>query len=172
MDNHSAGARAMATREHRHILIIEDHPLEHDLDAALKAEFFDVFTASEAATAIGVARTTVLDVALLSMRLFDASAMSVLQAMTSHVPSLPVIVLGTPGDPRAIVQAMQLGAFDVLPGLVTPADVVASVRRSIAAHVSDGRLADRPRGLAAVRSREVNPPPRESTRPKHRRRTM
>ncbi|MEQ1908569.1 MAG: sigma-54 dependent transcriptional regulator [Vicinamibacterales bacterium] len=138
----------MATPEHRHILVIGDEPLERDLDAALQAEAFDVHTASEAATAIAIARATALDVAILNMRLLDTHAMSVLQALTSHVPSLPVIVLGT-ADPRTIVQVMLLGAADVLPPPFSLAEVLASVRRAIAVRAFAGRSGEPLRGLGA-----------------------
>src|ERR1700675_2572913 len=97
----------------RKILVVEDdRTLRQALTFNLTREGYDVITAAEGETALGMARAQRLDLVLLDVMLPGMSGVEVLRALRSEGISTPVIVLSAKGDEIDRVVGLKVGADD------------------------------------------------------------
>lgn len=84
------------------------------LDFHLRREGFRVVTARNGAETLDRLRESAVDLVMLDIMLADARALDVLKKIRAEMPEVPVIV--TTADVRVprVVEALKLGAFDVL----------------------------------------------------------
>jgi DNA-binding response OmpR family regulator len=97
----------------RKILLVEDdRTLRQALTFNLSREGYDVLTASEGQTALGMARAQRLDLVLLDVMLPGMSGIEVLRTLRREGISTPVIVLSAKGDEIDRVVGLKVGADD------------------------------------------------------------
>jgi DNA-binding response OmpR family regulator len=97
----------------RKILVVEDdRTLRQALSFNLSREGYDVITAAEGETALGMARAQRLDLVLLDVMLPGMSGIEVLRTLRSEGISTPVIVLSAKGDEIDRVVGLKVGADD------------------------------------------------------------
>jgi two-component system response regulator PilR (NtrC family) len=97
------------------ILVIDDERnLLEMIEILLTRSGYDVLTATTGAAGLEVFREQAPDIVLLDLRLGGDSGLDVLQAMKSHDPQVPVIVITAYSTWDNAVQAMRLGAYDFI----------------------------------------------------------
>jgi two-component system alkaline phosphatase synthesis response regulator PhoP len=97
----------------RKILLVEDdRTLRQALTFNLSREGYDVLTASEGQTALGMARAQRLDLVLLDVMLPGMSGIEVLRTLRREGISTPVIILSAKGDEIDRVVGLKVGADD------------------------------------------------------------
>ncbi len=97
----------------RKILLVEDdRTLRQALTFNLAREGYDVVTAAEGQTALGMARAQRLDLVLLDVMLPGMSGIEVLRTLRREGISTPVIILSAKGDEIDRVVGLKVGADD------------------------------------------------------------
>jgi DNA-binding NarL/FixJ family response regulator len=95
------------------VLVVDDHEVVLEgLVAVLQTRGYDVLAASTAAEAISVAGTTQPAVALVDLRLPDASGEELCGRLLEAVPGIAVIVLTTYLSEETVRRALSAGARD------------------------------------------------------------
>jgi two-component system, NarL family, nitrate/nitrite response regulator NarL len=118
----------------RRVLVVDDHPVfRSGLRALLERESWvtSVVEAGTVQEAVGVARTTTIDVAVMDIRLPDGDGVHATRAILAAQPSVRVLVLTMSEDPRWIAQALQAGARGYVVKLSDP-DVILAAVHSVA----------------------------------------
>ncbi|MBZ0268001.1 sigma-54 dependent transcriptional regulator [bacterium] len=96
-----------------HVLVIDDEAgVRTTLRRALEEEGFRVATAESARAGLKCAEEERPDVAVVDLKLGDASGLDVLRDLKELSPSTVTIMISAYGDVPAVVQAMKLGADD------------------------------------------------------------
>lgn len=151
------------------ILIVDDHEVVREgLRASLSADprFEVVGTAETAQAALTVARRTLPDVALVDLRLPDASGEDLTRELRAKFPSTAVIILTTYLSEETVRGALAAGAA----AYVTKAAGLPEVRAAIERVMEDGPAAADTSGplivkqlheLVASRMTEVMPTPQQ-----------
>ena len=97
------------------ILIVEDElVLAHQLAVALRGADHEVWTAADTAEGLASARQFHPDLALVDLRLPDASGMDLISALLDLDPSIQIVLMTAYGSVRDAVEAMRRGAADYL----------------------------------------------------------
>jgi DNA-binding response OmpR family regulator len=106
------------TREHLHILLVEDNPGDADLIKEVLADsplfhfrFTGVARMSEALVVL--ARETV-DIILLDLNLPDSNGIATVSEINEKALDIPIVVLTGTDDPQLGVEAIKAGAQDYL----------------------------------------------------------
>lgn len=95
------------------VLVIDDEVgVRTTLRRALEEEGFCVATADSARAGLKRAEENRPDVAVVDLKLGDASGLDVLRDLKIQSPSMVTIMISAYGDVQAVVQAMKLGADD------------------------------------------------------------
>jgi DNA-binding NarL/FixJ family response regulator len=93
------------------ILVVDDHEIVREgLVTTLASRYDVVAVAADAATAMKLARTTKLDVAILDLRLPDMPGDELCRALRGAHPTLPVIIFTTYVSDETVRRALQAGA--------------------------------------------------------------
>ena len=125
------------------ILIVDDEPnIRHTLRVGLEAAGHEVVETSSQDQAIRMADGRGFDVALVDLRLGDASGLDLLEPLLARQPRLAVIVITAYAGVETAVDAMRRGAFDYLPKPFTPAQVRAVLQRAERVRGLSDRVAD------------------------------
>ncbi len=114
----------------RNILIVEDEPnIRLMLRTALDNDNYAIFEAGDGAEALSLLRSVRLDLVLLDLNMPVMDGMHLLEAMRDNedIPHPGVIIVTAHGALPSVVQAVRLGASDVLAKPVDPDDLRLSV---------------------------------------------
>ncbi|MFH0871224.1 MAG: response regulator [bacterium] len=96
-------------------MIVEDEELLREtLADALKSEGFRVTTAGTKGDAVSLLRFRPIDLILLDLRLPDGSGLEVLKEAKMLSDEIVVIIITAFGEVETAVEAMKMGAYDVL----------------------------------------------------------
>ena len=97
------------------LMIVEDEELLREtLADALKSEGFRVTTAGTKGDAVSLLRFRPIDLILLDLRLPDGSGLEVLKEAKMLSDEIVVIIITAFGEVETAVEAMKMGAYDVL----------------------------------------------------------
>ncbi|MDU9048133.1 MAG: sigma-54 dependent transcriptional regulator [Candidatus Electrothrix sp. Rat3] len=97
------------------ILIVDDELSMRDfLKILFENEGYEVFVASNAATALDVAVKDPFDVVITDIRMPGMNGLELLAELKQHFPDLPVVMITAYASPDDAVQAMRQGAFDYI----------------------------------------------------------
>src|SRR5690349_12548478 len=104
------------------LLVIDDEPLTRDCFTLLfpKGQV-RVLTAGTAAEGAALFDSDRPDVAVLDLRLPDASGLDTFRRLREIDPKVPVVLITGYGTADAAIEAMRLGAFDYVPKPLDPA---------------------------------------------------
>lgn len=108
------------------LLVDDEHEFVHALAERLTLRGLDVDTAPDGEIAVGKTGREAYDAVLLDMAMPGMDGVATLSAMLSQNPELQVIVLTGQASLRQAVEAMKLGALDLIE---KPADIDDLVRR-------------------------------------------
>ncbi|CAK8724651.1 two-component system, NtrC family, response regulator PilR [Candidatus Electrothrix aarhusensis] len=97
------------------ILIVDDELSMRDfLKILFENEGYEVFVASNAATALDVAIKDPFDVVITDIRMPGMNGLELLVELKQHFSDLPVVMITAYASPDDAVQAMRQGAFDYI----------------------------------------------------------
>jgi DNA-binding response OmpR family regulator len=133
------------------ILVIEDEPGIVDfLERGLRAQGFDVKTATDGVSGAATALSEDVDLVVLDLMLPGRSGIDVLAAVHDAKPGLPVIVLTALGEVEHRVAGLDAGAVDYLTKPFSLAELAARIRAQLRA------AAQTPRTTLSAGDIEVN----------------
>jgi DNA-binding response OmpR family regulator len=115
-----------------HIVLIEDEPGIVDfIDRGLRARGFEVRTAMDGETGLGLALAEHVDLVVLDLMLPRKSGMEILRQVSHERPGLPVIVLTARGELADRVEGLDAGAVDYLVKPFALAELEARIRAQL-----------------------------------------
>jgi DNA-binding response OmpR family regulator len=133
------------------ILVIEDEPGIVDfLERGLRAQGFDVTSATDGVSGAAAALGQEVDLVVLDLMLPGRSGMDVLAKLREGKPGLPVIVLTALGEVEHRVAGLDAGAVDYLTKPFSLSELAARIRAQLRA------AAQSPRTTLSVGDIEVN----------------
>jgi DNA-binding response OmpR family regulator len=133
------------------ILVIEDEPGIVDfLERGLRAQGFDVISATDGVSGAAAALGEDVDLVVLDLMLPGRSGMDVLSAVREAKPGLPVIVLTALGELEHRVAGLDAGAVDYLTKPFSLTELAARIRAQLRA------AAQTPRTTLSAGDIEVN----------------
>ena len=113
-------------------LIIDDHPLVHEIiPAVLRKALGDVTVATEATLEAGLARaagSVAPDLVLLDLGLPGCEGLEALHRFRLEFPRLPVVVLSANCDAESILGALDAGASGYIPKTSKPDVMIAALK--------------------------------------------
>jgi DNA-binding NtrC family response regulator len=113
------------------LLVVDDEAaLRRLLGSILSADRHDVVTVGSVAAAHEEIRRGIFDAVVTDQRMPDGDGLSLLQSCKEVDPDLPVIMVTAFATVELAVEAIRLGAFDVVPKPFEPEQVRAVVRRA------------------------------------------
>ncbi len=116
------------------ILVIEDEPGIVDfLERGLRAQGFDVLSATDGVSGASVALNQEVDLVVLDLMLPGRSGLDVLAALHDAKPGLPVIVLTALGEVEHRVAGLDAGAVDYLTKPFSLTELAARIRAQLRA---------------------------------------
>ncbi len=96
------------------VLVVEDDPGVLKLMATILESAYQVTTAPDGATALGIIDSAPIDVVLADIRMPGLTGFDVLKAVRSRAPATPVVIMTAyPNVPDAVA-AIKLGAYDYI----------------------------------------------------------
>ena len=111
------------------ILVVEDEPaLLRGLQDNLKAEAYEVITASDGETGLRLARETKPDLIVLDLMLPKVSGYEICQKLRSEGVSTPILILTARGEEADRVLGLDLGADDYVTKPFSVRELMARVR--------------------------------------------
>ncbi len=124
------------------ILVVEDEPaLLRGLQDNLKAELYEVITASDGETGLRLARETKPDLIVLDLMLPKVSGYEICQKLRSEGVSTPILILTARGEESDRVLGLDLGADDYVTKPFSVRELMARVRALLRrAQPSSGEL--------------------------------
>ncbi|MEZ5066560.1 MAG: sigma-54 dependent transcriptional regulator [bacterium] len=131
------------------VLVIDDESgVRTTLRRALEEEGFSVRTAATGRAALRTAEEARPDVAVVDLKLGDASGLDVLRDLKQRCPTTVTIMISAYGDVQDVVQAMKLGADDYVQKPYDLDEMVRCVRQTLrASRMREARAAEeRPEG--------------------------
>jgi DNA-binding response OmpR family regulator len=133
------------------ILVIEDEPGIVDfIERGLRAQGFDVKTATDGVSGAAIALSEDVDLVVLDLMLPGRSGMDVLASVHDSKPGLPVIVLTALGEVEHRVAGLDAGAVDYLTKPFSLSELAARIRAQLRA------AAQTPRTTLSAGDIEVN----------------
>jgi DNA-binding response OmpR family regulator len=133
------------------ILVIEDEPGIVDfLERGLRAQGFDVISATDGTSGAAAALGEDVDLVVLDLMLPGRSGLEVLASVHATKPALPVIVLTALGEVEHRVAGLDAGAVDYLTKPFSLAELAARIRAQLRA------AAQMPRTTISAGDIEVN----------------
>lgn len=111
------------------LLIIDGETRSRDsLAATLSIEGFDIVTAEDGESGMSLAQSVAPSLILLDMQLPDSQGLALFRALTSTMPSVPVIMLTSREDELDAVLALEAGAADHVTKPPRPRELTARIR--------------------------------------------
>jgi DNA-binding response OmpR family regulator len=131
------------------ILIVDDDPVTRDtLATALRVADFSVVSVSTGAEALAQARTSRFHAAVIDRDLPDMSGTDIIRAFQASGLALPFIVMGTFMTTQVTVDAMRLGACEVLDKPVAVDTLCAVVARAVEGSATAAQSTFHPHSVA------------------------
>ncbi len=125
------------------ILVVEDDEVHRDaLARTLRRSGFSVLTAEGVVQASAAIRHRLPAGAVVDMRLGDGDGMQVVRLLALRAPLCRTIVLTGYGSIPAAVEAVKSGAVDFRTKPTTPEEILAALRRALAAPLPATELED------------------------------
>ena len=125
------------------ILVIDDERIVIDsITKILKEEHIDVDATLSGRQGIEMALQKPYDLVLTDLRMPDIGGMRVLRDIKRGKPALPVVMITGYASVPSAVQAMKLGAVEILEKPFSPDGLVAVVRKALSARSDAGEAAD------------------------------
>jgi signal transduction histidine kinase len=121
------------------LVVDDDEGLLVLIEGALRAEKWNVATATSGADALAWLQKNSADLLLLDLKLHDIGGREFISALADAGWSVPFIVITGQGDERVAVDMMKRGALDYLVKDVKFIDVVPTVVRRVLDHLARGR---------------------------------
>lgn len=116
------------------VLVIDDEPVVREaVSRVLRADGFEVATASDAASGLAHPGLRACRLVLCDLMLPDRSGMEVLGALRAMRPELPVVLITGYATPDHAVRAREAGAADFLAKPFESEELLDVVRRSLVA---------------------------------------
>jgi DNA-binding NarL/FixJ family response regulator len=114
------------------VMVVDDHPLWRDGVARDLAErgFEVVATASDANSAMRIARAVRPDVVLMDLNLGELSGVDATAMITGELPATRVLVLSASGEHDDVLQAVKAGASGYLVKSASAEELVDAVNRT------------------------------------------
>ena len=98
----------------RVLVVDDDLAVLTSLEASLRAEGYEVFTASDGREGLSRAKSLELDVVITNLRLPLLSGMDLIGTLHQSKPRLPIILITAHGTAETAIRATQMGAYDYL----------------------------------------------------------
>ncbi|MCI2418969.1 response regulator transcription factor [Saccharopolyspora sp. K220] len=116
------------------VMVVDDHPMWRDGVARdLTERGFEVrATASDAASALRIARTVTPDVVLMDINLGDTSGVNATLQITQEIPGTRVLVLSASGEHSDVLEAVKAGASGYLVKSASVEELMDAVQRTAA----------------------------------------
>ncbi|MGP4018666.1 response regulator [Saccharopolyspora sp. 5N708] len=116
------------------VMVVDDHPMWRDGVARdLTERGFEVrATASDAASALRIARTVAPDVVLMDLNLGDTSGVNATLQITQEIPGTRVLVLSASGEHSDVLEAVKAGASGYLVKSASIEELMDAVQRTAA----------------------------------------
>lgn len=116
------------------VMVVDDHPLWRDGVARDLAErgFEVVATASDANSAVRIARAVRPDVVLMDLNLGELSGVDATAMITGELPKTRVLVLSASGEHDDVLEAVKAGASGYLVKSASAEELVNAVNRTAA----------------------------------------
>lgn len=115
------------------ILVVDDHPLVHEILGALLRKLFGdtkILAAESLAEGLAMAGDPEgVDLVLLDLGLPDCAGLETLERFRAAHPRLRVVVFSATDDPGSVVRALDAGAAGYLPKTSRPAVIAAALRQ-------------------------------------------
>ncbi|MEZ4217272.1 MAG: sigma-54 dependent transcriptional regulator [Myxococcota bacterium] len=143
------------------ILVVEDESLlGRQLQRALQGAGHNAALAGSRAEALDAFATAEPDLALVDLRLPDASGLDVLRDLLERAPELPVLMMTAYGSVADAVQAMQQGAADYLQKPLDLDELRLAIDRTLERRRADRELAYHRRRGGSARGHVIGTDPR------------
>ncbi len=115
------------------VLLVDDEPsILSVLSTVLKAEDYDVTSASDGQQAIDMLRQDDFDLLISDIRMSPVNGMDVLKIVHDEKPSTSVIMLTAYGSVETAIEALKLGAFDYVTKPFKVDELLITVQRALA----------------------------------------
>jgi DNA-binding response OmpR family regulator len=136
----SAGSDGRPAGRAPRILVVDDEPSIHLMSrTTLEADGYEVLEAADGEAALEVARTTPVDLILLDLRMPLLDGLETLRHLRQIGDETPVVIVTAHGTVPDAVEAMKLGAIDLLPKPLTPGDLRRVVSEVLERHAAPDR---------------------------------
>ncbi len=113
------------------LVVDDDQNLIELIALKLKAEGYEVTTASTGQEAIQAAKGAIFDLCIVDLRLADQDGISVMRELHSINPGMRVIILTGYGTVESAVQAMQEGAYSYLSKPFNTQELLLQISRAL-----------------------------------------
>src|ERR1041384_88524 len=113
------------------LVVDDDQNLIELIGLKLKAEGYDVTTASTGQEAVQAAKAAIFDLCIVDLRLSDQDGISVMRELHSINPGMRVIILTGYGTVESAVQAMQEGAYSYLSKPFNTQELLLQISRAL-----------------------------------------
>ncbi|HSF04783.1 MAG TPA: sigma-54 dependent transcriptional regulator [Methylomirabilota bacterium] len=113
------------------ILVVDDDPGLRESFRLILEEQYEVIDAPDGPTALGILRSSQIDLVLLDIRLPDMDGIEVLERIKAIDEGVEVILVTAVKTVRTAVAAMKLGAFDYLTKPFEEDELLSVIRRAL-----------------------------------------
>jgi len=113
------------------LVVDDDQNLIELIALKLKAEGYEVTTASTGQEAVQAAKGAIFDLCIVDLRLADQDGISVMRELHSINPGMRVIILTGYGTVESAVQAMQEGAYSYLSKPFNTQELLLQISRAL-----------------------------------------
>jgi len=112
------------------ILVVDDNEMNLRMaEHTLKANSYEVITASSGAQGLDQLRTRVIDLILLDIEMPIMSGIQMFEYIRKEHYRVPVIFLTASGDKRDVMEVLKMGAVDYVKKPFVPQDLLDRVAR-------------------------------------------
>lgn len=123
------------------VLVVDDEPVaRQSLTDILKLEGYIVTSAPNGQAAVEYVRTHPIDLMIVDLRMPGMDGLEVVQVVNQISPETEVILLTAFGSTETAIQALRLRIHDYLLKPVSPAQILASVKKGLSRRSSKSRV--------------------------------
>jgi len=122
------------TRPKRLLLVDDDRDLVESMAAWLRSIGYHTELADTVQAAKRVLEQRPIDLALVDIRLDDGDGFDLLGHVRNHFPHIPVVLVSGYASPATAVEALRVGAFDLLTKPIIDQELELTLKRAFAQH--------------------------------------